>query len=150
MKSLLLLTSLILAVSSSFTVAAENIPASPEIVIMDLESQWAKCFLTGNPDAAKQFIADDFIGTTSKGVRYGKAEALNQIISAKGKFSSFFTKDVAVKVYGNAAVARGIDIWKMAGSESKQRSSTWTDTWIRIEGKWRLVAAQDAESQPSK
>src|SRR6185437_1644733 len=79
-----------------------------------------------------------------------KGEALNQIISAKGKFSSFFTKDVAVKVYGNAAVARGIDIWKMAGSESKQRSSTWTDTWIRIEGKWRLVAAQDAESQPSK
>jgi len=53
-------------------------------------------------------------------------------------------------VYGNAAVARGIDIWKMAGSEGKQRSSTWTDTWIRIEGKWRLVAAQDAESQPSK
>ena len=117
---------------------------------MGLESQWAKCFLTGNPDAAKQFIADDFIGTTSKGAHYGKAEALNQIISAKGKFSSFFTKDVAVKVYGNAAVARGIDIWKMAGSESKQRSSTWTDTWIRIEGKWRLVAAQDAESQPSK
>jgi len=92
MKSLLLLTSIILAVSSSFTVAAENIPASPEIVIMGLESQWAKCFLTGNPDAAKQFIADDFIGTTSKGVRYGKARLLTKSLVPRENLVHFSPK----------------------------------------------------------
>lgn len=149
MKSLLLTLSLILAVGPSFTAAAEKVPATPQAVIVGLESQWVKCFLTANPDAARRFIADDFIGTTSRGVRYGKAGALDQITSAKGRFSSFFTKDVTVKIYGNAAIARGIDVWRMTGNAGKQRSSAWTDTWIRIEGKWRLVAAQDAEPQPS-
>jgi hypothetical protein len=49
--------------------------------------------------------------------------------------------DVTVHVYGEAAVARGTDTWEMA--DGSKGAALWTDTWIRRNGKWQIVAAQD-------
>jgi hypothetical protein len=39
----------------------------------------------------------------------------------------------------------------MADGKSTKGSSVWTDTWVRVRGKWLLVAAQDAQpDQTSK
>ena len=129
-----------------FAAASEKPPPSrAEMEIVELENSWAECFHTGNSGPAKQFIADDFVGISSKGVRYTKAEALKEITESKGVFVSFVTKDITVRVYGDTAVAQGTDVWQLADKSKKGGSSLWTDTWIRIHGQWRIVAAQDIQ-----
>jgi len=131
------------AISGFVPVAAKSPPSRAGMEVVALEKSWAECFLTGNPDLAKQFIADDFVGISSKGVQYTKAEALKKITESKGVFSSFVAKDITVRVYGNTVVAQGTDAWQPADKSKSGGSSRWTDTWIRIGGKWQIVAAQD-------
>jgi hypothetical protein len=146
-----LLLWLCLVGTSSNTLATEKAPANASREIANLENSWAECFRTGNPEPAKQFIADDFVGTTSKAVRYSKSKAVQDIVESKGQYLSFTAENVTVRVYGNAAVAQGTDVWVMADGKSTKGSSVWTDTWVRVRGKWLLVAAQDAQpDQPSR
>ena len=138
------LRSLVLLLASfGLAIAAENPPSRAEMEIIGLENEWAECFRTGNPDAAARFIADDFIGVSSKAKRYSKAEALKEIVESKGVFSSFVAKNITVRIYGDTAIAQGTDVWVLADKTKKEGSSLWTDTWIRVQGKWRLVSAQD-------
>ncbi|HEY1435733.1 MAG TPA: nuclear transport factor 2 family protein [Thermoanaerobaculia bacterium] len=113
-----------------------------------LERAWAECFVTGVPGAARDFIADDFVGVSSKGVPYGKAQGLQDILDSKGQFRSFVVSGVKVRLYGNAAVAQGSDAWE--GTDGSKGSSLWTDTWIRTGDRWQIVAGQDTQpkSQP--
>ena len=108
-----------------------------------MEREWAQCFVTGMPGAARDFIADDFVGVSSKGVRYGKAQGLEDIVASKGKFESFVVSEITVRVYGDAAVAQGADAWKAV--DGSKGSALWTDTWIRTRGTWQIVAAQDTQ-----
>jgi len=50
--------------------------------------------------------------------------------------------DVKVVFYEKAAVARGKETWTNL-SDSTSTYSVWTDTWIYINNRWLLVAAQD-------
>jgi len=126
-------------------VASEKPGADPAAQIARMEREWAQCFVTGEPGAARDFIADDFVGVSSKGIRYSKAQGLEDIVDNKGKFKSLVASDMTVRVYGDAAVAQGTDAWEMV--DGSQGSALWTDTWIRTRGTWRIVAAQD--TQPS-
>ena len=122
-------------------VAGVEPPAADPVHITEMERAWATCFVTGEPGPAKDFIADDFVGITSKGARYEKPRALQDIVDSKGKYRSMIVGDVTVRVYGEAAVARGTDTWEMA--DGSKGAALGTDTWIRRNGKWQIVAAQD-------
>ena len=80
--------------------------------------------MTGEPGPAKDFIADDFVGITSKGARYEKPRALQDIVDSKGKYKSMIVGDVTVRVYGEAAVARGTDTWEMADALNRRLHDT--------------------------
>jgi len=125
--------------------AAEQPDVEPGAQIARLEQEWARCFVTGDPSAARAFIADDFTGISSKGVRYAKAQGLKDIVDSKGKFKSMVARDITVRVYGDAAVAQGTDTWE--GTDGSKGSALWTDTWIRTRGTWQIVAAQDTPFQ---
>jgi hypothetical protein len=77
--------------------------------IARLEKEWAECFRAGNPKAAEQFIAEDFIGISSKASRYSKQEALKEISESKGVYRSFAATDITLRVYGETAIAQGKD-----------------------------------------
>jgi hypothetical protein len=115
--------------------------SDPAAQIARMEREWADCFVHGVPGPAERFIADDFVGVTSKGVRYEKARAIQDIRDSKGRYRSLVASDITVRVYGDAAVARGVDSWEMA--DGAKGAAIWTDTWIRRAGRWQIVAAQD-------
>jgi hypothetical protein len=133
--------SLLLTCIAAIVAGAEPPAADPSVQITQMERAWATCFVTGVAGPARDFIADDFVGVTSKGARYEKPRALQDIVDAKGKFKSMVASDVTVRVYGEAAVARGTDTWEMA--DGSKDAALWTDTWIHRNGKWQIVAAQD-------
>jgi hypothetical protein len=132
---------LLLTCMAAIVAGAEPPAADPSDHITQMEGAWATCFVTGEPGPARDFIADDFVGITSKGARYEKPRALQDIVDSKGKFKSMIVGDVTVRVYGEAAVARGTDTWEM--TDGSKGAALWTDTWIHRNGKWQIVAAQD-------
>lgn len=120
---------------------ADPAASDPAAEIAGLEREWADCFVRGVPGAAERFIGNDFVGVTSKGVRYDKAGAIQHIRDARGRYKSLVAGDITVRVYGDAAVARGTDSWETA--DGAKGVEIWTDAWIRRRGEWQIVAAQD-------
>lgn len=99
----------------------------------------------GKNDAAAldRIYADDYALTNESGVVTGKAERLAQIRSGELKFESVSFDDVKIQIYGNTAVARyrGTTKAKFKG-EDISSSLRVTLTFVKIKGRWQLVAAQ--------
>ena len=110
------------------------------IRLVAAETMWAALQCGPKPEMAAN-VADDFQGTSSRGVRYGRAEAIRPGKDRDCKLGSvkvhFVTDNVAI-LYG--AESR---IVKRADRNEAPRCQVWTDTWIKRDDKWQVVAAQD-------
>jgi hypothetical protein len=107
------------------------------------EAKWANSACSPQPDL-KDIIADDFQGTSTKGLRYGKEDAITS--DPKSVSRDCQLGEVKVRFFGDSiAIAYGAEN-RMAkeddGKETK-RCQMWTDTWLKRGGKWQIVAAQD-------
>lgn len=131
--------------------AAEGDPVAAEL--LEMERVWATlaCASTDTHFAAnkafvERYIADDFVGTSPAGGLYTKADMLPapgtpheperdcKVLSAKVRY---FGPDLAV-IYGSeSAVVKGPD------GKPAPRSLIWTDTVLRRDGKWQIIAVQD-------
>ena len=121
--------------------ASEDDPIAKEMI--QRERDWAEDGCTQNA-AVKAFLADDFQGTAPGGERYNKAEALRRDTSRKERDCHlddakvrFFGDSIAI-IYGSERALRT----DMDGKEA-MRCLVWTDTWLKRQGKWEIVAAQD-------
>jgi hypothetical protein len=111
--------------------------------IKNVEAMWANSSCSPQPDL-KDAIADDFQGTSTKGERYGKKEAITT--DTKSLSRDCQLGEVKVRFFGDSmAIAYGAEnrmIKDDNGKETK-RCQVWTDTWLKRGGKWQIVAAQD-------
>lgn len=140
------LVGLILAI----TVQAQQsrwLPASDPVAktITDAERMWAESGCSKRSVAS--ILADDFQGTAPDGKRYDKAGALQtdkNVIERKCQLD-----DVNVRLFGdNVALAYGSEraLRKpVKGDKETLRCLVWTDTWMKRNGKWQIVAAQDTQ-----
>ncbi len=107
------------------------------------ETMWADSSCGPQPELAG-VIAADFQGTATDGRRYGKAEAIEtdaRALDRDCRFGDvrvrFFGEDLAVAYGDESSVHKGKD-----GKESK-RCLVWTDPWLKRDGRWQIIAAQD-------
>lgn len=108
-----------------------------------VEAKWASSACSPQPDL-KEFIADDFQGTSTKGNRYGKEEAITT--DTKSMSRDCQLGEVKVRFFGDSlAIAYGAEssMAKDNKGEETKRCQVWTDTWLKRAGKWQIVAAQD-------
>jgi hypothetical protein len=107
------------------------------------EAKWASSACSAQPDLPL-FIADDFQGTSTTGKRYGKQEA----ITSDGKYLArdCHLGEVNIRFFGETlAIAYGAEdrINRAADGKESKRCQVWTDTWLKRDGKWEIIAAQD-------
>lgn len=115
--------------------------------IVDAERQWAEGACTHNGIEAK-ILADDFQGTSPRdGSRYTRADELARAVDRSHSATDcrlleakvrFFGENLAM-VYGRETATR-----KENDGNTKPHCLTWTDTWLKRNGKWQIIAAQDA------
>jgi aminopeptidase C len=61
--------------------------------------------------------------------------------NAPQNFVSNRLNEIKVRFYGDTAIAQGDESWER---RTGQRGCfVWTDTWIRRNGHWQIVAAED-------
>jgi hypothetical protein len=125
-------------------------PATILRYICDSERGWAESVATGDAATVKRILADDFIGVHPSGRHYRKDEMVAGTPTAPEVFESNIIGDIIVRFYGNVAIAQGSETWR------KKKGGTgrfvWTDTWLKRNGKWQIVAAEDliAPVEPAK
>ncbi|HXY01958.1 MAG TPA: nuclear transport factor 2 family protein [Terriglobales bacterium] len=116
--------------------------------IIESERQWAESGCTHNGVEAK-ILADDFQGTSPKdGSRYTKKEELAQAADTNESETDCRLLDAKVRFFrDNLAIVYGDETATPKGADSKPapRCLTWTDTWLERDGKWQIIAAQDAQ-----
>ena len=111
--------------------------------IIAIEAKWASSSCSPQPDL-KAVIADDFQGTATDGQRYDKAEAIATDPKAVARDCQL--GDVKVRFFGDSiAIAYGAEnrIRKAEDGKEARRCQVWTDTWLKRNGQWQIVAAQD-------
>jgi hypothetical protein len=119
-------------------------PDEPTVKFMIAsEAKWANSACSAQPDL-KEIIADDYQGTSTDGKRYPKADAIGNDPNPQSQDCQL--GDVKVRFFGDSmAIAYGSEslIRKAADGTEAKRCQVWTDTWLKRNGRWQIVAAQD-------
>lgn len=116
--------------------------------IIEMERKWAEGICANN-GVISELLADDFQGTSTGGERFNKADELRDekgprsahgcaLDDAKVRFFSSSSGENVAIVYGSEH-AMGKD---KAHPDAKV-CQVWTDTWLKRDGKWQIVASQD-------
>jgi ketosteroid isomerase-like protein len=119
---------------------------SAEAYIRQSEAQWAESVASGDTKAIERILADDFIGTDPKGNLYDKATMIADTKTAPKYFVSNHLDQVKIRFFGNTAVAQGSESWERRNGERGR--FVWTDTWVRRNSRWQIVAAEDLIAAP--
>ena len=112
--------------------------------LIDMERQWVESGCT-HSGIIQTILADDFQGTTN-GNRYSKSEAIEQEKTSKLQSRECRLSDAKVHLFGdNLAIVYGTESAIRKTPEGKEQAEThiWTDTWLKRNGTWQIVAAQD-------
>ena len=113
--------------------------------LVNMERQWAEADCDGNL-AVQTILADDFQGTAPEGTRYTKSEEIKDIKTSKHEAHGCRLGDTKVHFFGdNLAVIYGTEsrIQKDGEGTERRRSLIWTDSWLKRNGHWQVIAAQD-------
>ena len=128
--------------------AQQNHWASPDDKIaqymIDMERKWAEGVCVDNGVVAN-LLADDFQGTSVKGERFTKADELKD---EKGPRTAHDCglDEAKVRFFGDSlAVVYGRDhaIGKDKSQPNAKVCQAWTDTWLKRNDKWQIIASQD-------
>jgi ketosteroid isomerase-like protein len=115
--------------------------ASDSAYIRQAESDWAESVVTNDVRVLERILADDFVGVEIDGSHYSKASAIRDYHTQPSEFASNHLNEIEIRFYGDAAVAQGSESWKK--KDGTPGKFVWTDTWIKQNGKWQIVAAED-------
>ena len=112
--------------------------------IIEMERKWAEGACVDNGVVAG-LLADDFQGTSTKGARFTKADELKD---EKGPRTAHDCglDEAKVRFFGDRlAVVYGSEhaVGKDKSQPNTKVCQVWTDTWLKRDGTWQIIASQD-------
>jgi ketosteroid isomerase-like protein len=137
MRRLVLVLSLIICVPP---LGAQN---SIKRQISTLEDEWIQAVIRRDAMAFNRLLAPDFVYTENDRV-YTKQELIKEITTGTDTVRSGANEDLVVRVHSNAAIATGWLVLRGRGSSGPfERRYRYTDTWVKMGARWRVISAQD-------
>jgi Domain of unknown function (DUF4440) len=129
----------LLAISATQSSLAQK---EAEKGVLQFERDACKAFLDADPAALERVLAADFTLTLSNGEVSTRADEINELRSGKVHYDVFENYDMKARLYGdNTAVVLGKTRVKgTAEGKPFDRVVQFTDTLIKRDGQWQLVA----------
>jgi len=117
-----------------------------EQALMQTEREWVDAAQKKDADTLNRILAEDWVGQGPTGA-VTKAQALAELKSGESKLDSITLGDMKVRVFGDTAVVAGTDDEK-SSYKGKDTSGhyTWTDVFVKRQGKWQAVASQSTHT----
>jgi ketosteroid isomerase-like protein len=146
-RTLIALT-LLLAASFSNSLAQQAEPpklTKAEEDARKLERQWLDAYEKKDAEAMGRIAAEDFVITFPNGGMQTKPQ-LMAMIKAPRRASEpemrFRTEDVRSRAYGDTVILMGIVVTEYErGGKPVIERSRYTDTYVRTNGRWQVVAS---------
>jgi ketosteroid isomerase-like protein len=142
MKMSSIVGSLVLVVIAVGTARASDAYSRTEAerYIKDSEAAWAESVTSNDSSVVKRILADDCVWVLD-GEVVDKPRAVLEAEHGPGDFLSNHLDYAHVRFFGETAVVQGSETWTRKGGQKGH--FVWTDTWVRRNGKWKIVAAED-------
>jgi len=136
---------LVLAVAVIAQTPAQLTSGSVEQELIRLENEWNDAWVNRNITIFDRVEADEYFMTSDEGNIITKAQDIADVKSGEDVATSVVSDEFKVRVYGDAAVVT----YRMAvKGQYKGKDNSyqfrWTDTWIKKDGRWQVVAAHQS------
>ena len=109
--------------------------------LLRLENDWLKAIAQHNILALNRILAAEFIDTTYTGELRNKDHALARAKSGTTAIRSQQLQDMQVSFYRNVAVVTGLNV--VVGDQFGEARIRFTDVFVKRDGRWQAVAAQE-------
>jgi uncharacterized protein (TIGR02246 family) len=120
--------------------------ADPVQQVRQLEREWLDAYEKRDSAAMQRIVADDFTIVFPDGASQTKADILAMLERGRtgGRPSPrFTTEDVQARAYGDTVILSGRVITHRKGADGtvERQESRYTDTYVRLGGRWQVVAS---------
>lgn len=120
--------------------------ADPVQQVRQLEREWLDAYEKRDSAAIQRIVADDFTIVFPDGASQTKADIM--VMLERGRAGSrpsprFTTEDVLARAYGDTVILSGRVITHRKGADGteERQESRYTDTYVRLDGRWQVVAS---------
>jgi len=144
MKPTRLLAAVISLVIVAPSLPAQQPPRTPdERAVLDLEEAWAKAVVKRDGATFKRLLAPGFVYTEDSRVMTGE-ELTREVVSGTDTVTEARNEQLRTHPFGNTMVVTGWLVLRgRGGGKPFERRFRFTDTWVKRNGQWQIVAAQD-------
>ena len=118
-------------------------PSADERAVLDLEEAWAKAVVKRDAATFKRLLAPGFTYTEDDRMQNG-AELMRDIVAGADTVTDARNEKLATQSYGNTMIVTGWLVMRgRSGGKPFDRRYRFTDTWLKRDGQWQIIAAQD-------
>jgi ketosteroid isomerase-like protein len=138
-------------IAGSFTLplVSASGSADQEPQVLTAENALCRAYQTGDVAYIKTHIAEDYTLTDGAGEITTRQDDIDDLTSGKAHYTTIENSDMKVRFYGATAIVTGRTLIK--GTYSGQALDVevqFTDTLVRINNQWRLVAGHVSRIRP--
>ncbi len=137
MRSVLLGASLVVSLFFNLPAPAETGDAQQ---LLTLEQRWLTAAMQRDTKTLKDILADDFVDVTYQGGLRDKADHLKSSLAPNKTKQTL--EELKVRVYGDTGIVTGQNTI-VADDGSFTARVRFTDVFVRQQGMWRAVSAQE-------
>ena len=115
---------------------------SDTATIRALEMKWTESYKQHSIDMLSSLLAEDFVITVEDGSTFSKAGYISHTADSSVKVEVAEQSDLKVRIHGDTAIVTGA-YYERGESNGKRYEyhDRLTDVWIKIHGKWQVVAS---------
>ena len=111
--------------------------------LMEIEREWARAIIAADAEKIREILAPEVVLTAPDGTVLNREDDLAELVRGEFKAEVFDPREMRVKVYGSCAVVIGsTTVTGMYKGKKLHDQFRWTDTFVKRDGKWRIVASQ--------
>jgi ketosteroid isomerase-like protein len=108
--------------------------------LIQLERAWSQADFQQDLPAIERLIAEDWIGTTSRGKILNRSQMLDEVVAVKAGGDSTIS-DTRVRVYGKTTIVTGLLTTNNPPSTGPPILKRFTDVWLNTTTGWRCIAS---------
>jgi len=137
---------LIVAIMLALLVAgAAWAQTDPAREVRQLERAWLDAYEQFDEKAMNTIVADDFVITFPDGSQQTKPQIMSSLKMPRrpGSSMKFYTENVQARVYGDTVILSGRVVTERIrdGQTVSKEGQRYTDTYVKLKGKWQVVAS---------
>jgi ketosteroid isomerase-like protein len=147
-----LFTVLALTLLATGLAGAQNDPARD---VRQLERAWLDAYEQHDEKAMDAIVAEDFVITFPDGGQQTKPQILASLRSPRRPGQptvKFSTENVSARVYGDTVILSGRVVTERIrdGQTISKEGQLYTDTYVKLKGKWQVVASHLSNEKKSQ